>query len=167
MDEVIGLDAQNGGKMTLGDSAKVTINHNSVRLDGDSSNLYSYGIYNNASSVSLGNEGTIIANGYTSAGIYTHEEGAVTTLGDSASVNARADHDLPAYGVWADNSGTNILGKGSTITSSATGKSNSAALFAANGGANQVGNGAQIKAETETGFAYGVETDQGTNWEQI
>ena len=68
---------------------------------------------------------------------------------------------------WADNSGTNILGKGSTITSSATGKSNSAALFAANGGANQVGNGAQIKAETETGFAYGVETDQGTNWEQI
>lgn len=167
VDEVIGLDAQNGGKMTLGDSAKVTINHNSVRLDGDSSNLYSYGIYNNASSVSLGNEGTIIANGYTSAGIYTHEEGAVTTLGDSASVNARADHDLPAYGVWADNSGTNILGKGSTITSSATGKSNSAALFAANGGANQVGNGAQIKAETETGFAYGVETDQGTNWEQI
>ncbi len=161
--EVIGLDAQNGGKMTLGDSAKVTINHNSVRLDGDSSNLYSYGIHNNASSVSLGNEGTIIANGYTSAGIYTHEEGAVTTLGDSASVNARADHDLPAYGVWADNSGTNILGKGSTITSSATGKSNSAALFAANGGANQVGNGAQIKAETETGFAYGVETDQGTN----
>lgn len=167
VDEVIGLDAQNGGKMTLGDSAKVTINHNSVRLDGDSSNLYSYGIYNNASSVSLGNEGTIIANGYTSAGIYTHEEGAVTTLGDSASVNARADHDLPAYGVWADNSGTNIQGKGSTITSSATGKSNSAALFAANGGANQVGNGAQIKAETETGFAYGVETDQGTNWEQI
>lgn len=167
VDEVIGLDAQNGGKMTLGDSAKVTINHNSVRLDGDSSNLYSYGIYNNASSVSLGNEGTIIANGYTSAGIYTHEEGAVTTLGDSASVNARADHDLPAYGVWADNSGTNILGKGSTITSSATGKSNSTALFAANGGANQVGNGAQIKAETETGFAYGVETDQGTNWEQI
>lgn len=163
VDEVIGLDAQNGGKMTLGDSAKVTINHNSVRLDGDSSNLYSYGIHNNASSVSLGNEGTIIANGYTSAGIYTHEEGAVTTLGDSASVSARADHDLPAYGVWADNSGTNILGKGSTITSSATGKSNSAALFAANGGANQVGNGAQIKAETETGFAYGVETDQGTN----
>lgn len=163
VDEVIGLDAQNGGKMTLGDSAKVTINHSSVRLDGDSSNLYSYGIHNNASSVSLGNEGTIIANGYTSAGIYTHEEGAVTTLGDSASVNARADHDLPAYGVWADNSGTNILGKGSTITSSATGKSNSAALFAANGGANQVGNGAQIKAETETGFAYGVETDQGTN----
>lgn len=163
VDEVIGLDAQNGGKMTLGDSAKVTINHNSVRLDGDSSNLYSYGIHNNASSVSLGNEGTIIANGYTSAGIYTHEEGAVTTLGDSASVSARADHDLPAYGVWADNSGTNILGKGSTITSSATGKSNSAALFAANGGANQVGNGAQIKAETETGFAYGVETDQGIN----
>lgn len=163
VDEVIGLDAQNGGKMTLGDSAKVTINHNSVRLDGDSSNLYSYGIHNNASSVSLGNEGTIIANGYTSAGIYTHEEGAVTTLGDSASVSARADHDLPAYGVWADNSGTNILGKGSTITSSATGKSNSAALFASNGGANQVGNGAQIKAETETGFAYGVETDQGTN----
>lgn len=163
VDEVIGLDAQNGGKMTLGDSAKVTINHNSVRLDGDSSNLYSYGIHNNASSVSLGNEGTIIANGYTSAGIYTHEEGAVTTLGDSASVSARADHDLPAYGVWADNSGTNILGKGSTITSSATEKSNSAALFAANGGANQVGNGAQIKAETETGFAYGVETDQGTN----
>ena len=39
--------------------------------------------------------------------------------------------------------------------------------FAANGGANQVGNGAQIKAETETGFAYGVETDQGTNWEKI
>lgn len=163
VDEVIGLDAQNGGKMTLGDSAKVTINHNSVRLDGDSSNLYSYGIHNNTSSVSLGNEGTIIANGYTSAGIYTHEEGAVTTLGDSASVSARADHDLPAYGVWADNSGTNILGKGSTITSSATEKSNSAALFAANGGANQVGNGAQIKAETETGFAYGVETDQGTN----
>lgn len=163
VDEVIGLDAQNGGKMTLGDSAKVAINHNSVRLDGDSYNLYSYGIHNNASSVSLGNEGTIIANGYTSAGIYTNEEGAVTTLGDSASVNARADHDLPAYGVWADNSGTNILGKESTITSSATGKSNSAALFAANGGANQVGNGAQIKAETETGFAYGVETDQGTN----
>lgn len=162
-DEAIGLDAQNGGNLALGNGTKVTVNHKSVLLDDDSSDLFSYGIQNNASSVSLGNKADITANGYTAAGIYTHEEGAVTTLGDSASVSARADHDLPAYGVWADNSGTNILGKGSTITSSATGKSNSAALFASNGGANQVGNGAQIKAETETGFAYGVETDQGTN----
>lgn len=162
-DEAIGLDAQNGGNLALGNGTKVTVNHKSVLLDDDSSDLFSYGIQNNASSVSLGNKADITASGYTAAGIYTHEEGAVTTLGDSASVSARADHDLPAYGVWADNSGTNILGKGSTITSSATGKSNSAALFAANGGANQVGNGAQIKAETETGFAYGVETDQGIN----
>lgn len=152
-----------GGNLALGNGTKVTVNHKSVLLDDDSSDLFSYGIQNNASSVSLGNKADITASGYTAAGIYTHEEGAVTTLGDSASVSARADHDLPAYGVWADNSGTNILGKGSTITSSATGKSNSAALFAANGGANQVGNGAQIKAETETGFAYGVETDQGIN----
>lgn len=162
-DEAIGLDAQNGGKLALGDGTKVTVNHNSVLLDENSYNLYSYGIQNNASSVSLGNKADITASGYTSAGIYTYEEGAVTTLGDSASVSAHADHNLEAHGVWADNSGTNILGTRSVITSSATGISNSAALFASNGGVNQVGDGTQLKADTETGFAYGVETNQGTN----
>lgn len=163
VDEAIGLDAQNGGKLTLGDAAKVTVNHNSVLLDDDNSNLYSYGIHNNASSVSLEKDANITANGYTSAGIYTHEEGAVTTLGDSASVSAHADHDLPAYGVWAHNSGTNILGKGSVITSSGNGSGDSIALSASASGVNQVGDGTQLKADSNNGTTYGVQTNQGTN----
>lgn len=162
-DDVIGLDAQNGGKLTLGAGTKVTVNNNSILQDGDSSNLYSYGIQNDASSVSLGNEANIISNGYTATGVYTHEDGAVTILGDFTSVSAHADYDYNAYGVWSDNLGINILGKESVITSSETGRGNSVALSASKGGANQVGDGTQLKADNEVGFAYGVETNQGTN----
>lgn len=162
-DEAIGLDAQNGGKLALGDGTTLTVNHKSVLLDENNYNLYSYGIQNNASSVSLGNKADITASGYTSAGIYTYEEGAVTTLGDSASVSAHADHDLPAYGVWAHNSGTNILGKGSVITSSGNGSGDSIALSASASGVNQVGDGTQLKADSNNGTTYGVQTNQGTN----
>lgn len=162
-DDAIGLDAQNGGKLTLGARTKVTVNNNSILQDGDSSNLYSYGIQNDASSVSLGNEANIISNGYTATGVYTHEDGAVTILGDFTSVSAHTAHDYNAYGVWSDNSGINILGKESVITSSETGRGNSVALSASKGGANQVGDGTQLKADNEVGFAYGVETNQGTN----
>lgn len=162
-DEAIGLDAQNGGKLTLGARTKVTVNHNSILQDGDSSNLYSYGIQKDASSVSLGNEANIISNGYTATGVYTHEDGAVTILGDFTSVSAHADYDYNAYGVWSDNSGINILGKESVITSSETGRGNSVARSASTGGANQVGDDTQLKADNEIGFAYGVKTNQGTN----
>ena len=162
-DEAIGLDVQNGGKLTLGARTKVTVNHNSILQDGDSSNLYGYGIQKDASFVSLRNEANIISNGYTATEVYTHEDGAVTILGDFTSVGAHADYDYNAYGVWSDNSGINILGKESVITSLETGRGNSVALSASTGGANQVGDGTQLKADNEIGFAYGVKTNQGTN----
>lgn len=164
VNEAVGLDAPNGEVLTKGDGTVITGKNSSVLSEGDKIRLYSYGIRNNTSIVTLGKEAQITAKGHMAQGIYTYAEGAKTTLGDSSTVEADSSGDQPAYGVVADHFGTNILGKESHITAVAPeGLGESTGLVAKDEGTNNVGDGTQIKATNEKGLATGVNADNGMN----
>lgn len=142
---VVGVAAQNGTNVNLGKDSLITATLNSKTERMPGVDLTSYGLTNNGSIVELGSDAKVKSAGYTSCGIFTQGEGAVTTLGDASQVSAKADRGGSAEGVWASEFGENIIGKRSVITSMAIEGASHA--LTANGGVNQVGDSVQLYAE--------------------
>ena len=163
---VIGLEAQAGTAVTLGEQASITATVNPELVTTGSSGPYkntrSYGMIVNGSVVELGPDATVeSSNGYDATGVLTQNEGGKTTLGDSARIQASSPAGF-VTGIFTKDKGTTILGRNVVVAADA-----SVAAYGINTGGQGktvAGDGLSVTADNKgDGFTYAVFTsDNGT-----
>lgn len=159
---VIGLEAQAGTAVTLGEQASITATVNPKLVTTGSSGPYkntrSYGMIVNGSVVELGPDATVkSSNGYDATGVFTQNEGGKTTLGDSARIQVSSPAGF-VTGIFTKDKGTTILGRNVVVAADA--------LVAAYGintgsqGKTVAGDGLSVTADNKgDGYTYAVFTD--------
>ena len=162
--EVIGLEAQAGTTVTLGEQASITATVNPKLVTTGSSGPYkntnSYGMIVNDSVVELGPGATVeSSNGYNATGVLTQNEGGKTTLGDSARIQASSPAGF-VTGIFTKDKGTAILGRNVVVAADA-----SVVAYGINTGSqgNTVaGDGLSVTADNKgDGFTYAIFTGDG------
>lgn len=163
---VIGLEAQAGTAVTLGEQASITATVNPELVTTGSSGPYkntrSYGMIVNGSVVELGPDATVeSSNGYDATGVLTQNEGGKTTLGDSARIQVSSPAGF-VTGIFTKDKGTTILGRNVVVAADA-----SVAAYGINTGGQGktvAGDGLSVTADNKgDGFTYAVFTsDNGT-----
>lgn len=163
---VIGLEAQAGTAVTLGEQASITATVNLELVTTGSSGPYkntrSYGMIVNGSVVELGPDATVeSSNGYDATGVLTQNEGGKTTLGDSARIQVSSPAGF-VTGIFTKDKGTTILGRNVVVAADA-----SVAAYGINTGSQGktvAGDGLSVTADNKgDGFTYAVFTsDNGT-----
>ena len=163
---VIGLEAQAGTAVTLGEQASITATVNPELVTTGSSGPYkntrSYGMIVNGSVVELGPDATVeSSNGYDATGVLTQNEGGKTTLGDSARIQVSSPAGF-VTGIFTKDKGTTILGRNVVVAADA-----SVAAYGINTGSQGktvAGDGLSVTADNKgDGFTYAVFTsDNGT-----
>lgn len=163
---VIGLEAQAGTAVTLGEQASITATVNPELVTTGSSGPYkntrSYGMIVNGSVVELGPDATVeSSNGYDATGVLTQNEGGKTTLGDSARIQVSSPAGF-VTGIFTKDKGTTILGRNVVVAADA-----SVAAYGINTGSQGktvAGDGLSVTADNKgDGFTYAIFTsDNGT-----
>lgn len=163
---VIGLEAQAGTAVTLGEQASITATVNpelvTTGSGGPYKNTCSYGMIVNGSVVGLGSDATVeSSNGYDATGVLTQNEGGKTTLGDSARIQASSPAGF-VTGIFTKDKGTTILGRNVVVSADAA-----VAAYGINTGSQGktvAGDGLSVTAANKgDGFTYALFTsDNGT-----
>ena len=163
---VIGLEAQAGTAVTLGEQASITATVNPELVTTGSSGPYkntrSYGMIVNGSVVELGPDATVeSSNGYDATGVLTQNEGGKTTLGDSARIQVSSPAGF-VTGIFTKDKGTTILGRNVVVVADAA-----VAAYGINTGSQGktvAGDGLSVTADNKgDGFTYAIFTsDNGT-----
>ncbi len=163
---VIGLEAQAGTAVTLGEQASITATVNPELVTTGSSGPYkntrSYGMIVNGSVVGLGSDATVeSSNGYDATGVLTQNEGGKTTMGDSARIQASSPAGF-VTGIFTKDKGTTILGRNVVVSADAA-----VAAYGINTGSQGktvAGDGLSVTAANKgDGFTYALFTsDNGT-----
>ena len=163
---VIGLEAQAGTAVTLGEQASITATVNpelvTTGSGGPYKNTRSYGMIVNGSVVGLGSDATVeSSNGYDATGVLTQNEGGKTTLGDSARIQASSPAGF-VTGIFTKDKGTTILGRNVVVSADAA-----VAAYGINTGSQGktvAGDGLSVTAANKgDGFTYAIFTsDNGT-----
>lgn len=164
--KVIGLEAQAGTTVTLGEQASITATVNPELVTTGSSGPYkntrSYGMIVNGSVVGLGSDATVeSSNGYDATGVLTQNEGGKTTLGDSARIQVSSPAGF-VTGIFTKDKGTTILGRNVVVATDA-----SVVAYGINTGSQGktvAGDGLSVMADNKgDGFTYAIFTgDSGT-----
>ena len=164
--KVIGLEAQAGTTVTLGEQASITATVNPELVTTGSSGPYkntrSYGMIVNGSVVGLGSDATVeSSNGYDATGVLTENEGGKTTLGDSARIQVSSPAGF-VTGIFTKDKGTTILGRNVVVATDA-----SVVAYGINTGSQGktvAGDGLSVMADNKgDGFTYAIFTgDSGT-----
>ncbi|WP_308664661.1 autotransporter outer membrane beta-barrel domain-containing protein [uncultured Acidaminococcus sp.] len=165
---VIGLEAQAGTAVTLGEQASITATVNPELVTTGSSGPYkntrSYGMIVNGSVVELGPDATVeSSNGYDATGVLTQNEGGKTTLGDSARIQVSSPAGF-VTGIFTKDKGTTILGRNVVVAADA-----SVAAYGINTGSQGktvAGDGLSVTADNKgDGFTYAIFTSDNGNAE--
>mgnify|MGYP001014656306 FL=1 len=165
---VIGLEAQAGTAVTLGEQASITATVNpelvTTGSGGPYKNTRSYGMIVNGSVVGLGSDATVeSSNGYDATGVLTQNEGGKTTLGDSARIQASSPAGF-VTGIFTKDKGTTILGRNVVVAADA-----SVAAYGINTGGQGktvAGDGLSVTAANKgDGFTYALFTSDNGNAE--
>lgn len=165
---VIGLEAQAGTAVTLGEQASITATVNPELVTTGSSGPYkntrSYGMIVNGSVVELGPDATVeSSNGYDATGVLTQNEGGKTTLGDSARIQVSSPAGF-VTGIFTKDKGTTILGRNMVVAADA-----SVAAYGINTGSQGktvAGDGLSVTADNKgDGFTYAIFTSDNGNAE--
>lgn len=165
---VIGLEAQAGTAVTLGEQASITATVNPELVTTGSSGPYkntrSYGMIVNVSVVELGPDATVeSSNGYDATGVLTQNEGGKTTLGDSARIQVSSPAGF-VTGIFTKDKGTTILGRNVVVAADA-----SVAAYGINTGSQGktvAGDGLSVTADNKgDGFTYAIFTSDNGNAE--
>ena len=165
---VIGLEAQAGTAVTLGEQASITATVNPELVTTGSSGPYkntrSYGMIVNGSVVELGPDATVeSSNGYDAIGVLTQNEGGKTTLGDSARIQVSSPAGF-VTGIFTKDKGTTILGRNVVVAADA-----SVAAYGINTGSQGktvAGDGLSVTADNKgDGFTYAIFTSDNGNAE--
>ena len=165
---VIGLEAQAGTAVTLGEQASITATVNPELVTTGSSGPYkntrSYGMIVNGSVVELGPDATVeSSNGYDATGVLTQNEGGKTTLGDSARIQVSSPAGF-VTGIFTKDKGTTILGRNVVVAADA-----SVAAYGINTGGQGktvAGDGLSVTADNKgDGFTYAIFTSDNGNAE--
>ena len=187
---VIGLEAQAGTAVTLGEQASITATVNpELVTSGPYKNTRSYGMIVNGSVVGLGSDATVeSSNGYDATGVLTQNEGGKTTMGDSARIQASspagfvtgiftkdkgttilgrnvvvsADAAVAAYGINTGSQGKTVAGDGLSVTAANKGDGFTYALFTSDNGTAEIGDDASLTATNRNGGSIaGIDTESG------
>ena len=159
--EVIGLEAQAGTTVKLGEQASVTATVNPKLVTTGSSGPYkntnSYGMLVNGSVVELGPNATVESStGYNATGVLTQNEVGQTTLGDSSRIRVSSPAGY-VNGILTKNEGTTILGR--NVVVSANAPVVAYGITTGSQGKTVAGNGLAVTATNQgDGFTYAIFT---------
>ena len=122
---VIGLKAQSGTTVTLGENALIAATINS-KTNNPSHGLLSYGLFNDDSVVDLGTHAEVESTGYIATGVLTQNKGGITNLGDLTQIKVSSmtgvdEKNNAAYvtGVFTKDDGVTVLGRNVVIAAEA------------------------------------------------
>ena len=122
---VIGLKAQSGTTVTLGENALIAATINS-KTNNPSHGLLSYGLFNDDSVVDLGTHAEVESTGYIATGVLTQNKGGITNLGDLTQIKVSSmtgvdEKNNAAYvtGVFTKDDGVTVLGRNVVIVAEA------------------------------------------------
>lgn len=159
--KVIGLEAQAGTAVKLGEKSSITAMVDSKVVTTGASDPYvntnSYGLIVKGSVVELGPDATVKSStGYNATGVLTQNEGGQTTLGDSSRIQVSSPAGY-VTGILTKDEGTTILGR--NVVVSANAPVVAYGITTGSQGKTVAGNGLAVTATNQgDGFTYAIFT---------